>query len=183
MKSTSTKKLVTVAMLLAICIVSQFFKNLSVYITGPIVNTCIVIAVLSCGPLYGILLSLITPVTAFLITASPIMSAIPLIIPCIMIGNTLLSSVVGLASKFIKKGNMVALLVGGIGGALVKAGFMTAVISYGLIPAMLPEAMASKMGIFQTTFSITQLITAGIGVGYAFIIWPILKKIYKNELI
>ena len=32
-----TKKITTAAALLAICIVSQFFKNFSVYITGPII--------------------------------------------------------------------------------------------------------------------------------------------------
>ena len=42
----TTKRLVQTAFLLAICIASQYFKNLSVYITGPIVNTTIIIATL-----------------------------------------------------------------------------------------------------------------------------------------
>lgn len=180
MKNTNTKKLVTAGLLLAICIASQFFKNLSVYITGPIVNTCIIIAALACGPLYGLLMSIITPITAFFITGSSIMAAIPLIIPCVMIGNALMSSVVSLANNSIKK-PMVSILVGGIVGSLVKAGFMATSISYGLIPAMLPEAMSAKMPIFQATFSVTQLIAALIGVGYAVIIWPILKKVKVNK--
>ena len=49
--------------LLAICIVSQFFKNLSIFITGPVVNTCIILAVLMINLACGIILSIITPVT------------------------------------------------------------------------------------------------------------------------
>ncbi len=45
----STRQLAQTALLLAICIASQFFKNLSVYITGPVVNTTIIIAVLAVG--------------------------------------------------------------------------------------------------------------------------------------
>ena len=41
-----TREIATTAILLAICIVSQIFKNLSIFITGPIINTCIVLAVL-----------------------------------------------------------------------------------------------------------------------------------------
>ena len=83
----TTKQITTTAVLLAICIVSQFFKNTSVYITGPIINACLIIAALGAGMACGIILSVITPVTSFLITGSPIMSAIPAIIPCVMIGN------------------------------------------------------------------------------------------------
>ncbi|MFR7962063.1 MAG: hypothetical protein ACLU6P_17555 [Roseburia intestinalis] len=38
----TTKQITTTAVLLAICIVSQFFKNTSVYITGPIINACLI---------------------------------------------------------------------------------------------------------------------------------------------
>ena len=43
----TTKQITTTAVLLAICIVSQFFKNTSVYITGPIINACLIIAALT----------------------------------------------------------------------------------------------------------------------------------------
>lgn len=45
----TTKQITTTAVLLAICIVSQFFKNTSVYITGPVINACLILAVLSVG--------------------------------------------------------------------------------------------------------------------------------------
>lgn len=82
-----TKQITITAALLAVCIASQFFKNMSVYITGPIINACIVLAALSGGMICGIIISIITPVMSFFITGSPIIAAIPLIMPCIMIGN------------------------------------------------------------------------------------------------
>ena len=87
----TTKHLVQTALLLAICIASQYFKNLSVYITGPIVNATIIIAVLSVGLFSGLLLSIIAPITAFFFTGSPIMAAIPLMFPAVMAGNAILA--------------------------------------------------------------------------------------------
>ena len=95
----TTKQITTTAVLLAICIVSQFFKNTSVYITGPVINACLILAVLSVGIPCGIILSVITPVTSFFITGSPIIGAIPAIMPCIMAGNALLVLGVGLVTK------------------------------------------------------------------------------------
>lgn len=173
----SAKQITITAVLLAICIVSQFFKNTSVYITGPIINTCLILAALSVGMGCGIILSIITPVTAYLISGSPIMSAIPAIIPCVMVGNIL---IVVMASLFYKKIKGNAGMIAGMAvGSVVKALFMGIVISYILIPMLLPEAspLYGKMAVFQTTFSVTQLITALIGSVYAFILWIPLKKV------
>lgn len=140
----TTKQITTTAVLLAICIVSQFFKNTSVYITGPIINACLIIAALGAGMACGIILSVITPVTSFLITGSPIMSAIPAIIPCVMIGNIILVVAVSLIAKKIK-GNA-GLIAGMAAGSIVKALFMGVVIALVLIPSLLPEANGSKDG-------------------------------------
>ena len=158
----TTKQITTTAVLLAICIVSQFFKNTSVYITGPIINACLIIAALGAGMACGIILSVITPVTSFLITGSPIMSAIPAIIPCVMIGNIILVVAVSLIAKKIK-GNA-GLIAGMAAGSIVKALFMGVVIA-----------------VFQTTFSVTQLITAAIGSVLAFVIWIPLKKVIAEQ--
>lgn len=174
----TTKQITTTAVLLAICIVSQFFKNASVYITGPVINACLIIAALSVGMVCGIILAVITPVTAFIISGSPIMSAIPMIIPCVMIGNAILVIGVSLLAKKIK-GNG-GLIAGMAAGSVVKALFMGVVIGLVLIPSLIPEAMAPKMTVFQTTFSVTQLITAIIGSVYAFIIWIPLKKVMEK---
>ena len=81
-----TKQITVTAIMLAICLVSQFFKNLSIYITGPIINAALILTVLYAGMACGIILSIITPVTSFFITGSPVMAAIPAMFPCIMIG-------------------------------------------------------------------------------------------------
>ena len=82
-----TKQITVTAIMLAICLVSQFFKNLSVYITGPIINAALILTVLYAGMACGIILSIITPVTSFFITGSPVMAAIPAMFPCIIIGT------------------------------------------------------------------------------------------------
>ena len=64
----TTRGLVQTGLLLAVCIASQFFKNLSVYLTGPIVNTTIILAVLAVGLWSGILIGVIAPVSAFFIS-------------------------------------------------------------------------------------------------------------------
>ena len=94
-----TKQITVTAIMLAICLVSQFFKNLSVYITGPIINAALILTVLYAGMACGIILSIITPVTSFFITGSPVMAAIPAMFPCIMIGNIILVACVGLLRK------------------------------------------------------------------------------------
>ena len=85
-----TRQITVTAILLAICIVSQFFKNLNVYITGSIINAALILTTVYAGLACGIILSVITPITSFFITGSPIMAAIPAMFPCIMIGNIIL---------------------------------------------------------------------------------------------
>lgn len=186
----STKQITTTAALLAICIVSQLFKNTSVYITGPIINACIIIAVLYAGLLPGVILSIITPVTSFFITGSPIVSAIPLIMPCIMIGNAILAVTISAVIRLLLrkdnaeakvkiKSEVIAIAAGMVLGSIFKALFMGGVISNTIIPMFLPEKMMPKMAVFQATFSVTQLITALIGSAFAFVVNIALRKIEK----
>ena len=112
-----------------------------------------------------------------LFTGSPIIGAIPAIMPCIMAGNALLVLGVGLVTKKCK-GNG-GLIAGMAAGSVVKALFMGIVISLILIPNLLPAPMEAKMAVFQTTFSVTQLVTSLIGSVYAFILWIPLKKVVK----
>lgn len=177
----TAKQITTTAVLLAICIVFQFFKNLSVFITGPIVNACILLAVVSCGPVCGVILSVITPITAFLITGAPVMKMFPVIMPLIMCGNAILALVFWAFDR--KKQNNVFFIVGGVVGAAAKALFMGLTISLGVLgTATLPEKMAPMLPKLQMTYSVIQLATALIGLVYAFIIWiPLKKAFYSTE--
>ena len=169
-----TKQITVTAIMLAICLVSQFFKNLSVYITGPIINAALILTVLYAGMACGIILSIITPVTSFFITGSPVMAAIPAMFPCIMIGNIILVVCVGLLRK--KCGKAACFPVSIAIGAILKAVFMGIAIALIILPAFLPAPMHKMLPVLQLQFSVTQLITAVIGGVYAVIIAAVLKK-------
>ncbi len=187
MKS-STKKLTQAALILAICLLSQYFKNLSVYITGPIINAALIIASLTVGLGYGLALCVITPITAFFIASSPIMSGVPLIIPMIMIGNAILVLSVWLFQNKTSFG--LRLPAGMLVGSVLKAAFMGVTIVLVLLPMFgqniaaylpKPEALQGVLTTAKVTFSVTQLITALIGSVLAYIIWLPLRSYLKNE--
>ena len=179
MKKINTNALVQAAILLALCILSQFFKNLSVYITGPVINACLVICALVSGLGWAILLSIVTPITSLIITGSPIMSAIPLIIPCVMIGNTILAVCVAVLKD--KPNSIIGTPLSMIIGSVAKAIFMGIVISAIIIPSLLPQDKLPMMKLFQIMFSITQLITALIGSALACAIMIPLRKAKNNK--
>ena len=168
----TTKQIATTAIMLAICIASQFFKNTSVYITGPIINLCLLLTTLFVGMFRGILLSIITPITAFMITGNPLIAAIPLIMPMIMIGNVILVIVVGLLKDKLRNRIIIPMLL----GSILKALFMAYTIAYFLIPRYIPEAMRPKIEIFQNTFSWVQFITALIASIIATLIWTPINR-------
>lgn len=176
-KSNKTRSLAIAAILLAVCIVSQFFKNLSVYITGPIINACLILCTMYAGLLYGVILSVITPVTSFIITGSPIMAAIPLIIPCVMVGNSILVVAVHFLKD--KPNRKIGFPLSMVIGSIVKGAFMGVVIALIIVPAMLPEKMSAMQTTIQTTFSITQFITALIGSAISYAVDIPLKKSIK----
>jgi len=170
-----TKQLTVTALLLALCIASQFLKNLSVYITGPIINCILIVAVVYCGLPGGTIISIVTPLTSWLITGSPLMSALPVIVPCVMLGNFLLVLMTWL---FIRKNDgKKHLLFGVITGAVVKAAFMGLSISLMILPLLgsstgLP---APALNTARITFSLTQLITGLIGGALSMAIVPSLR--------
>ncbi len=182
MKKITTKQIVTAGILLGLMVVSQIFKNISVFITGPIVNTILIIATLTLGLWVGIILSIIAPVTAFLITGAPIMKMVPLIIPAIMIGNIILCVATYVVYKRFKKNQALSLPIGMVLGCVLKAAFMGGVISNCLlvytkaVQNLKPEALAAA----KVTFSGTQLITALIGSAIAYVIWLSAGKYLKS---
>lgn len=189
MKKITTKQLTITALLLAICLISQYFKNLSVYITGPIINAILIIAVLSAGLYSGILLAIIAPITAFFFTGSPLMAAIPLMFPTIMLGNLVI-----VLFTYIFQNKMTFkyhLATGLVLGSLVKAVVLGVLVAFILIPAFgsnvadklpKPEMLPKVLATAKITFSIIQLSTAMIGSAYAMIIWLPLKHVLKNEI-
>ncbi len=174
----STRPLVQTALLLALCIVFQCLKSISVYITGPAVNAVLIIATLSVGLYSGLLIAATAPVVAFFLGATPVMNLIPWMIPIIIVGNSILVLAVWL---FKQKNLMEGLLT----GSVCKAAFLWLTVWYVILPFFqtnIPEAKRAIMiPTIKTTFSVTQLITALIGSVLAFLIWKPLHKYLKAE--
>ena len=166
----STKRITTTALLLALCIVFQSMKGLSIYLTGSAVNCILVIATLYCGLFSGTCIAILTPVVAYFMGATPIMNMIPLMMLVIMVGNELIVLCVWL---FHKKRMEVGMLL----GCVTKAFFLWLAVWFAVLPIFgtkLPEPMVMTV---KTTFSITQFVTACIG---SVIAWVIYKKGLKK---
>ena len=180
MKKLSTKQIVTGGALLAIMIISMLFKNTSVYISGPIVNTCLVIATLALGPVVGIILSCIAPIASFIITGSPVVAACPyLMIPAIALGNIIICVCAYVFYKNLKK--KWALPLGLVIGSVAKALFMGIVISKFILVVFCTSLPEKAIAVAQKTFSITQLFTALIASVVVCLVWWSCGKFLVNE--
>ena len=160
----TTKQLTTTALLLALCIVFQCMKGLSVYLTGSAVNCILVIATLYCGLFSGTCIAILTPVVAYFIGATPIMNMIPLMMLVIMLGNELIVLCVWLFHK--KK-----LVIGMLLGCVTKALFLWATVWFVMLPVFGTKLPAPMVAAVKTTFSITQFVTACIGSAIAWVIY------------
>ena len=185
-KSFGTKEIAATALLLAICIASQLFKNLSVFITGPIVNTCIILTVLLVNLPCALAMSVITPVTAYFIAASPVMQAVPGIVPLIMLGNAVLAVAVHFLFKptVMPEDSIVNIksVITAIVSSCLKGVVMAVTISLWLLPRFIPaeSPLYAKLGKFQMTFSVIQLATALIGFVYVFILLIPIRRMMDN---
>ena len=166
----TTKQLTTTALLLAMCIVFQCMKGLSVYLTGSAVNCILVIATLYCGLFSGTCIALLTPVVAYFIGATPILNMIPLMMFVIMVGNELIVLCVWL---FRKK----RLAIGMLLGCVTKALFLWGTVWFVVLPVFGAKLPTPMMSVVKTTFSVTQFVTACIGSAIA---WIIYKKAIVN---
>ncbi|MCR5675041.1 MAG: ECF transporter S component [Lachnospiraceae bacterium] len=187
-KSFGAKQIAMTGILLAICIVSQVFKNLSIFITGPIINACLVLAVMMANLPCALALCVITPVTAFFIAASPVMMAVPGIVPLIMAGNAVLVvSFHFLLRKDLTDSEFPPVkpkhLIKAVICAALKGLFMGLTIALWLLPTFIsPESKIYKMmPVFQKTFSLYQFLTACIGFVYVFFIFAINKHIPEQN--
>ncbi|MDD3394014.1 MAG: ECF transporter S component [Clostridia bacterium] len=169
-----TKQLVLTALLLAMCIVFQSLKGISVYLTGSAVNALLIMATLAVGTSSGIFIALISPVIAYFMGLTPIMQMVPIMLFVVMIGNLTL---VLLASRGRREKLPAWLAL----GAILKAVVLWLLVWYAVLPyfgGAVPEKMAA---VVKTTFSITQLITAVIGCAIAYVIHIRVRHLYFAE--
>lgn len=169
-----TKHLVLTAVLLAMCIVFQSMKGISVYLTGSAVNAILVMATLAVGTSSGIFIAVMSPIIAYFMGFTPIMQLVPLMIFVVMFGNLTLVLLAGKGKKE-KLAAWLAL------GAILKAVVLWLMVWYAVIPffgGAIPEKM---VGVVKATFSMTQFITAAIGCCIAFVIHSRVKHLYVTE--
>ena len=183
MKQLTTKQIAVTGIFLALAICSQFFKNASVFLTGSIINMLLLLTVYYAGLGCSLLLGVITPLTSFLITGSPLIAAVPLILPGIMLGNAVYCLGFCFLVRLFHKGTghspilviTVRLLAVGF-ASLVKAGVMALCIVKLLIPMFGTNLPEKLVNVAKVQFSVVQLITACIGGGLASVLMVRIKK-------
>lgn len=170
----NTKKLTRTAILLALMLVVQCFKNFSPYITGPLVNLFLLVALIFVNFKSSIALCVLAPVTSYLITQSPVITATNFAaLPVIMIGNILYIVCV---CVFSREQSDLKLAMGLLVGSFLKWSFMFLCSEWLLKPLFsgnLIGMLAKKIGVM---FGSLQLIAGIIGGILFFVVYKILKK-------
>lgn len=175
-----TRTITVTAIMVALCVVVQLFKNPgTIPITGGLINLIIIIDTLYCGLVSGMILSAIAPITSFIITQSPIIAAVPMILPFIMVGNIVI--VIFAWAVRCKKLELNLLPLSLVAGSFAKWGVMTLCIIKWVLPTF-GASLAPKMyKMAAVTYSTTQLYAALVGTALACIIWPIVKLGIKRN--
>lgn len=175
-----TRTITVTAIMVALCVVVQLFKNPgTIPITGGLINLIIIIDTLYCGLVSGMILSAIAPITSFIITQSPIIAAVPMILPFIMVGNIVI--VIFAWAVRCKKLELNLLPLSLVAGSFAKWGVMTLCIIKWVLPTF-GASLAPKMyKMAAVTYSTTQLYAALAGTALACIIWPIVKLGIKRN--
>ena len=179
-----TKHITVTAVMIALSIVViQFIKaplmiaGQNVAISGALINLILIIDTLYCGLVSGIILSVIIPVFSFILTQSPLISAVPVILPCIMIGNIVFVLFAFVRNKKIEL-NLLPLSL--VVGSIAKAGIMTLLIVQWAIPQFGASLAPKMVTMAKVTYSTTQLVAALFGSFLAIIIWPIVRVAVKG---
>ncbi len=101
MKKPFVGQLVLSVLFLLLCLPAQLLENVSVYLSESLVCAVLIICTLACGYGWGAVLSLLTPLTGWLVTGSEVISRLPQILPCHMLANLLLVSLVWFFVKWL----------------------------------------------------------------------------------
>lgn len=173
MNKISVQMLTRSALLLALCVAVQQFKGLSQFITGPLVNAILIIAVLYIGLWSGLAIAVLSPLFALLINPAPIMQLVPQMAVVIAVGN----AVIVLGTYLFKNKNLIAGLVV---GSVLKAASLWVGISMIVIPVFGQALKAPQKAALTAMFSYNQLITAILGSVIAYLIWLRLSKTVKT---
>lgn len=154
----SVSFLTRTAVLLALALVFQMLK-MNQWLTGPVINAILLLAVIFVTPWSGAIIGLVTPFVAF---AMGIMKFFPMA-PGIAVGNALLCLTFG----YLRRSSRTMGVAGLVIGALLKAAaiFITAAYIVGI-----------KLPVAQATFGWIQIATALIGGAIALAVAEALRR-------
>lgn len=168
------------AIFIALLVVFQgVSKPLGQYVTGSLVNLVLVLGVMLGGLWCGIAVAALSPVFAFLVGIGP---AMPMVVPFVMLGNAVLVLawwfIAGRKNTRVEKPNA-RRLVALVAAAVAKFAVLYVGIVLFAIPVLmkLPEKQAK---VLSASFSIPQLVTAGIGGAIAILLLPVLSRALKR---
>ena len=171
MKSYYTRFITRTALLLALCVVVQQFKNISQFITGPLVNLILIVAALSVGLASGLCIAALSPVLAFLIAPSPLMQLMPQLMAAVAAGNAVL-----VACAWALRGKNFYWL-GFFLGAAAKWAVLSGALRWVLLPLFGAALNEKQIATASAMFGLNQFITAAIAGVAACALWPLLKRV------
>lgn len=170
----TTKKIAEAGILFAIILIMQMIKNVSAFISGPIINAVLVIAALEIGIWWGVAFSVITPLTSILIAPASAMTMITqatygVNLPVIMIGNIIFV----LFAYYGRKKGEKEFIFGLILGAAVKWLFMWGCADL-IIKPLFEQNLGKLIVAVNKVFSTLQLYSGLLG---AVIIYPVSRAV------
>lgn len=175
-----TRTITVTAIMVALCVVIQLFKNPgTIPVTGGLINMIIMIDTLYCGLTSGIIISIVAPITSFIITQSPMIASVPMILPFIMIGNVVIVLFAWVVRC--KKLELNLLPLSLVAGSFAKWGVMTLSIVQWVLPVFGADLSPKMKAMAAATYSTTQLYAALAGTALTCIIWPIIKLGVKRS--
>ncbi len=181
MKKDSTRKLATAAVLLAVIIIMQLVKNVSAYISGPVINTVMVIAAVELGTWWGIGFSAIVPIMSLVFAPASPMTMLStatdfLTIPIIITGNIILV----LAAKIGSKKEKIIFIISLVTGAVLKWLFMWGCGELILLP-LFGESLGKLSAVVTKVFSTLQLYSGLLSIILIVPVEAAMKKILKQQ--
>lgn len=169
-----TKKIAEAGLLFAIILLMQTIKNISAFISGPVINAVLVIAAIELGIWWGVVFSVITPLTSILIapmspTTMITQATYGVNLPVIMIGNIIFV----IFAYYGKKKGKKEFIAGLILGAVVKWLFMWGSADL-IIKPLFQQNLGKLVVAVNKVFSTLQLYSGLLG---AIIIYPVSRAI------
>ena len=174
---TKTQKITRTALLIAMLFVIQYFKNISAYISGPLINTILLVATFYIGIPSGILLSIITPISSYFIAGGSAMTFLMVqtnfaVLPVIIIGNII---IVVLSYIIYNNKNNLKLILGLTISSISKWLFMLLCSEYILKP-LFSDSLGEKIAMLGKIFGTLQLYAGLLGSLIFYLIFKIIKK-------